>query len=187
MNRLIILITLFSSLNLFAFQCDSLKTLYYIEIDLRGENHPIIMSGMTDKIDFSKLSREDGVSLIKSFYSQAHYTPDFILYEGIIKKLIDKDNTISSNEIKDKGNKMMVSIDRNSREKRIILNNGENAFIRITALTGYFFFTNKEELEVPSISIELSVYDIDEIDTICIPYKITKYDKSARSFLRNVR
>ena len=63
---------LFLSLSVRAVECDSVSGDYYfIEFRLSGLNrHPVIMSGLLQKIETNAFSKQNAESFIKSFFQK---------------------------------------------------------------------------------------------------------------------
>ena len=179
MKKLLVSIILgILSANLFASDCGLVKdTLLYIEIRTTL-NYPIVMAGITKNIYYPALSKENGEKFLKSFYKQCYYTPSFLLYEDAIKecmRLKKDDDALES--YKNQGQKLMNLVAGNGRERRIILDNGENIFIRITEIAGSYLVSNKELMNLPSITVEYDLEKIKEIEIIYVPLEISEFKK----------
>lgn len=189
MNKLVALILLFGiSLKVFsAMNRPKVDTLIYLEIDIRSKSsHPFVMTGVVKACDFLELSKKDGESLIKSFYSQGYFVPDFLIYDDVIKECIRLNADSTLLKYIGQGQKLMNLIAGNGRETRVILSSGENAFIRVTEITGMFLVYSKGDMQLPSISNEISFNEVEKIEKICIPLEITEYKKLPRKCIEEM-
>lgn len=162
-------------------------TLLYFEFDIRAEkSHPIVMRGVIKKLDYSKLTLSDGEGFISSFYKQGGcFVPNLLSYDDALKECIriNKDSTLL--KYLGQGQKLMNLIAGNGRETKLILNSGENVFIRITEVSGLFLRCSGE-IQLPSVSNEFLLDDIEEIVDICIPLNITGYNKPTRKCIKKM-
>ena len=189
MNKLVALIVVLSiSAKVFSAQNElKVDTLIYLEIDIRSKSsQPVVIAGVVKECNFSKLSKKDGESLIKSFYSQGHFVPNFLIYDDVIRECIriKKDSTII--KYLGQGQKLMNLIVGNGKGTRVILDSGENAFIQVTKITGMFSVCNKAEMILPSISNEIVLNEVEEINKIYVPLEITEYKKPPRKCIKEI-
>jgi hypothetical protein len=191
MNKLIFILVILSfSLNVYSNDCRIKKdTLYYIEIDIRSNDaHPIIMAGISKNPNFKNYSQKKSFAYLSSFYENNYYVPD--LYRGynrIIKECLgDEKGNEYLLDHQDDGLKIMPQLVGNSIGYKIILDNGENVFIRITQISGSFWIVNKDSKALVGNSNEISIMEIDEIQDVYAPFKIYWYNKLKRKFVKDL-
>ena len=188
-SKLTLLIAILSvSLKAFSFGSETQKdTLLYFEFDIRSvTNYPIVMRGIMKKLDHSKLDLSNGKNFISSFYKQGYFVPNLLIYDDVLTESIRISNDTTLLKYLGQGEKIRNLIHRNSRGMKLILNSGENVFIRITRITGLFLHHSKKEMRLPSISDEYSINDIYEIVDIYLPTEIFYYVKPSRKCVRHM-
>jgi len=188
-NKLTLLIVILGvSLQMFAIGNELQKdTRLYFELDIRSEtSHPVIMGGITKKFDCSKLNLSDGKSFISSFYEQAYFVPSLLIYDDVLEESIRVNNDSTLLKYLGQGQKFMNLIAGNGRETKLILNNGENVFIRVTEITGQFLHCEKEKILLPAVSNEYPINEIKEIVDFYIPIDITDYIKPSRKCIKEM-
>lgn len=160
-------------------------TLIFLEIDIRsGSSHQVTMAGVVKDLDSLELSIRDTESLIESFYQKANYVPNFLIYDDLINELAKTNNDSTLAKYVGQGQRLMSSIPRNGREIRLILDSGENAFIQVTKVRGLFFVCEKKDIQIPSVSNEISMSYFKSIDKFFVPLEIFEYQKPSREDLR---
>lgn len=188
-NRLTLLIVILGvSLNMFAIGNKRQKdTLLYFELDIRSEtSHPVVMGGITKKLDYSKLDLSDGESFISSFYKQGYFVPSLLIYDDVLEESIRINNDSTLLKYLGQGQKFLNLIAGNGREIKLVLNSGENVFIRVTEIAGQFLHCNKEKIQLPAVSNEYPVNNIKEVVEIYIPIDITDYIKPSRKCIKEM-
>lgn len=162
-------------------------TLLYFELDIRSAtSHPVVMGGVLKKLDYSKLDLNDGEGFVSSFYKQGYFVPSLLIYDDVLKESVRINNDSTLLKYLGQGQKFMNLIAGNGRETKLILNSGENVFIRITEITGQFLHCEKEKMQLPSVSNEYPINDIREIVEIYIPIDITNYIKPSRKCIKEM-
>lgn len=188
-NKIALFIILFGvSLRLFSIGIGPQEdNLLYFEFDIRSEtNHPIVMGGIIKNLDYSRLELIDGESLMSSFYEQGYFVPSFLIYDIVLEESIKLNNDSTLLKYIGQGQKFMNLIAGNSRETKLILDSGENVFIRITKITGQFSHCKKDKVQLPTISNEYPLNNIKEIVDIYFPLNITHYIKPSRKCIREI-
>lgn len=162
-------------------------TLIYLEVDIRSKtSYPIIVSLVVKEFCFSRLSKIDGGSLIESLYKQGCFVPNLLIYDAVIKECIKISNDSTLVKYLGQGQKLMNLIVGNGREIKLILNSGENVFIRMTEIKGVFLFFSKNDIQLPSVSNEIVLNEIEEMNKMCLPLEIIQYNKPSRKCLREM-
>ncbi|ANQ50578.2 hypothetical protein MY04_3213 [Flammeovirga sp. MY04] len=184
----LLIIMLCVSFWLFASENDPHKdTLFYFEFNIRSEaNNPILMGGIIKKLDYSKLDLSDGENFVSSFYEQGYFVPSLLIYDQVLKEIIRINNDSTLCKYLGQGQKFMNLTIGNGRETKLILQSGENVFLRITELTGQFLHCKKENMQLPSISNEYPPNNIEEIVDIYIPINITNYTKPSKKYIKEI-
>ena len=189
MNKMFALIAVFIiSMKVLSAQNETkVDTLIYLEIDIRSiSSNPVVVAGVVRECDFLELSKKDGESLIKSFYRQVNFVPNFLAYNVVVRECIRDNEDSCLIKYIGQGQRIMNLIEKNGREIRVILNSGENAFIRVVKITGIFLFCNKREMQLSSTSNEITLKEVEEMDKICIPLEITACKKPSRKRVKEI-
>jgi hypothetical protein len=145
------------------------KEFYYIEVDIRSSSsHPIIMAGVSEYVDLNRFSLEKDSLFIKSFYETSFYVPDL---QQVYKTVFTECESSSNNNIK-KIYSLISQISNNSIEKKLILENGSNVFLKICKLRGEFCVLDSRNKNIPKNSNEIDIDNIIEIKKCYIPVEI---------------
>lgn len=183
MTKILTILLLIISFHLYSSNNSSNETLFYIEIEIRSKfEHPVVISGTMETINFSTLSLENKEELIISFYKSAYFIPSFFVYDDIIDNLEKKNDPKSKSGIE-----YMNLININSRKLKLKTDNGKTVIIRITKIIGHFLYINKNDIDVPKISNGISPDLINEVIIICIPEEITNFCKVRKIDLKKIK
>lgn len=188
-NNLIILIALLNiSITGFSIGNGPIKdTMMYFAIDIRSNtNHSIVISGVIKKFDYSKLSIENVDGFIASFYNQGYFVPNFLIYDEAIKECAKLNGDSALIKYMGQGQRLMNMIAGHGQKTKIILESGENVFIEITKISGLFLHCSKEKIQLPTVSNELPLYEIEEISNIYVPIEILSYNKLSRRCVKEM-
>ncbi len=163
------------------------KEVLYLEVDIRNKDvNPILISGITSEINFDKLLKLNENSFIESFYKQAIYTPDFLVYDTVITEYSKYVGDKKLMKYLGNGQKLMNLVNHNSRETKILLNNGGNVFINITKIKGTFIKFDKNDFKLTKISNGLNIDEFQSIREILLPLDIESYTKPSRKFVKKL-
>ena len=172
MKIFLLLILLFFKANSFASGVNILEdSLIYYEFDIRSKTEwPICMRGMTKKLNCNLLNFCNSTDFLSSFYKQAYYTINPFIYDSMIKEISATHNGSCFLPQIRKGQMNIIS--ENCNEKSFRLQSGEIVYMRTAKIKGKFLICNKNKVSVPTVSDELSIYDVSEISDICIAIDI---------------
>jgi hypothetical protein len=162
-------------------------TLLFIEIDIRSSDaEALVMTGIAKSFNTSDLSQEDDKSMIESFYEHSFYTPNLLLYTDVLNKYAElkNDSTLRKKEIE--GQKLVNLIQGNSREQRITLGNGDNAYISITKINCNIIYFDKGMFDIPTITISYDLNELTGINKVYMPVNITDFIKPSRKCMKEM-
>jgi hypothetical protein len=165
---------------------EKIDTMMYVDLYIIGENGSVVMEGITKDFHISRLSKKTRKALIKSFYENCFYTPNILLYREVINKYLSLEDNGKNLMTHDDHQKYINFLQGNSREKRIVLDSGESVHINVTIITGKFVVFNKELINIPDITISYNIRELDNINQVCIPFRIKSYIKPSRKDMKKI-
>lgn len=190
MNKITLILFLFVSINFFSFESKIMQdTLMYIQIDIRSsDEYPLVFEGVCSNFDFKKLDFNDENSLVNSFYQTSIFFPSLMSYDNVLKEYIinSGDNSFEKYTEKENGVFFSTKFSLNNRGKKVTLNNGKIAVIRILQIEGLFLFARKESISSYNISDGIKIQNIDSIKEICIPLEIYKFNKLKMRYFKSI-
>lgn len=162
-------------------------SMLFISIDIRSKtNYPIVMNGIVKNNNYITISRNNVDDFISNFYSQAYYVPNFLIYDNILDLLIETIRDTTLVKYIGQGQKIMNLLTNLSRKKEITLKTGEHVFIEITQISGLFYCFDKTTVDLPTVSIDIDVNDVEAINFIYIPLRIDNYKKICKTRIERI-
>lgn len=163
------------------FSCEyEFKEFYYIRMNYVDDFGIVFMSGLTEKEDI--ILKNDSKSFLVDFYDNGYYTPNlFFTYKRVAKycgdlffNMLDDYKSYYTKELffnEQVSDKTMI--------KNVKMKNGSNIQLNISKIKGVFFIIDKnnEDLDF-TMSEELDIYEMDNIQKIYVPYDIVVEDVS---------
>ncbi|HPH63843.1 MAG TPA: hypothetical protein PLN63_09545, partial [Paludibacteraceae bacterium] len=181
------------SIKTFSAECKK-DTLVYFDFDIDGLNtRRIGMCGFVKSLDGNKISKKTGKDFLRTFYEQAYFVPLYFVSNDSMKwNLSLIKDSILKKEIEPKmgSNCFSCSLmsetdtETETSEVIIILENEEIVLISAVKIVGDFLFLRKEEIEIPSSTLEWSVDEM-KIDSVCMPIKIDSYKILSKRCIKN--
>lgn len=156
------------------------KEFYYIRINYVYDSGIVNMNLLTENGELLLKLNEDG--LIKNFYNTGYYSPSLLsFYKEVSKYCVDLFFNML-NDTKSYYTKELFfskQISDNTLVKNINLKDDSSIQLNISKIKGVFFVIDKsnEDLDF-TMSEELDIYEMDNIQKIYVPYDIVVEDIS---------
>ncbi|WP_448607153.1 hypothetical protein [Paenimyroides ceti] len=156
------------------------KAFYYVRIIYKDSSGLYYMNGLTEKAKI--ILSNDSKLFFDSFYDTTNYTPRFpSFYDDVAKycgdifyTMLDDTKSYYTKELffnKQISDKTIV--------KNFVLKNNINVEIKISKIKGVFFILDKNDENLDfTMSNELDIYQMDNIQKIYVPYDIVVEDVS---------
>ena len=165
------------------FNCEyEFKEFYYIRMNYIDDSGIVFMSGLTENEEIILKNDSDSKSFLVSFYDNGYYTPSLLpFYKGIAKYCGDLFFNML-NDYKSYYTKEMFfnkQVSDKTMIKNVKMKNGSNIQLNISKIKGVFFIIDKnnEDLDF-TMSEELDIYEMDNIQKIYVPYDVVVEDVS---------
>lgn len=159
------------------------KEFYYVSMHYTTNSSIVFMDGVTENSDFS--IAKDNESFLINFYNNGYYTPSLLsFYRDIAKYCGDLFyNMIDYKSYYTKEMFFSKQISDKALVKNIIMKDGSSIQLSVSKIKGVLFVIDKndENLGFP-MSMQLDVYEMDNIQKIYMPYDIVVEDASTIKF-----
>lgn len=163
------------------FKCKyEFKEFYYIRINHVYDSGIVFMNLLTENEELLLKVNEAG--LVKNFYNNGYYSPSLLSFYRDVSKYCGDLFFNMLNDTKSYYTKELFfskQISDKTLVKNINLKNGSNIQLNISKIKGVFFIIDKnnEDLDF-TMSEELDIYEMDNIQKIYVPYDIVVEDVS---------
>jgi len=163
------------------FKCKyEFKEFYYIRINYVHDSGFVYMAGLTES-DELQLTKE-AHTFLNNFYNNGYYTPSILSFYRDVSEYCGDLFFNMLNDTKSYYTKELFfskQISDKTIVKNIILIAGSNIQLNISKIKGVFFIIDKnnEDLDF-TMSEELDIYEMNNIQKIYVPYDIVVEDIS---------